>query len=96
LLGMLFGSVVTLAFSALRIKKKLNLWIFNGLIGLIVLIGAPAMVIGVLRLNIYIRVIAFAIFLIVFWLISKKYDVININEILRNSFSKVRYSLIKK
>jgi hypothetical protein len=63
---------------------------------LIVLIGAPAMVIGVLRLNIYIRVIAFAIFLIVFWLISKKYDVININEILRNSFSKVRYSLIKK
>jgi len=41
-------------------------------------------------------VIAFAIFLIVFWLISKKYDVININEILRNSFSKVRNSLIKK
>jgi O-antigen/teichoic acid export membrane protein len=96
LLGMLIGSVATLGFSTVRIKRKLDLWIFNGLIGLIVSVGAPAMVIGALELNIYIRVAAFVIFLIIFWFISKKYNVININEILKNSFSKVRYSLVRK
>jgi len=96
LIGMLFGTLITQIFTVVRIKKKLGFWMYNRLIGLITLIGIPPIVIGALGYNIVIRCITFSVFLIVFWIISKKYDVININEILKNSFSKVRYSLIRK
>jgi O-antigen/teichoic acid export membrane protein len=96
LFGMLLGTLAALIFSTIRVRVKMNFWVFNGLIGLLILVGIPILVIGELDLNIYIRITAFIIFSITFWLISKKFNVINIIEILKNSFSKVKLSLVTK
>jgi O-antigen/teichoic acid export membrane protein len=96
LTGMLLGTLATLIFAIVRIRAMLKISVFNRLIGIIVLIGIPVMVAGVVGLNVLYRFVIFMVFLAVFWAVSQKYGILNVREIIKNSFLKVKYSLLKK